>query len=193
MHIKTSQVLDAASTKWNFLNFKPGLVGGHCIGVDPYYLTYKSKQIGYEPKVILSGRKMNDAMSKYVSDKVISSLKKKYKIIKNKKVLILGFTFKENCKDVRNTRVFDIYRNLKLKNIKVDIYDPLVDRKDVYKYYRIKLLSKLPKNKYNLILIAVGHKNFKKIKNNYFSGSLLFDLKSIKKILSQNFHFDDTV
>ena len=189
LHINTSQVLDAASTKWNFLNFKPGLVGGHCIGVDPYYLTYKSKQIGYEPRVILSGRKMNDAMSKYVSDKVISSLKKKYKIIKNKKVLILGFTFKENCKDVRNTRVFDIYRNLKLKNIKVDIYDPLVDRKDVYKNYRIKLLSKLPKNKYNLILIAVGHKNFKKIKNNYFSGSLLFDLKSIKKNIKSEFSF----
>ena len=172
-----------------FLNFKPGLVGGHCIGVDPYYLTYKSKQIGYEPKVILSGRKMNDAMSKYVSDKVISSLKKKYKIIKNKKVLIVGFTFKENCKDFINYRVFDIYRNLKLKNIKVDIYDPLVDRKDVYKYYRIKLLSKLPKNKYNLILIAVGHKNFKKIKNNYFSGSLLFDLKSIKKNIKSEFSF----
>ena len=189
LNIKTSQVLDAASTKWNFLNFKPGLVGGHCIGVDPYYLTYKSKQIGYEPKVILSGRKMNDAMSKYVSDKVISSLRKKYKVINNKKVLILGFTFKENCRDVRNTRVFEIYKNLKSKNIKVDIFDPLADEKDTYRYYRIKLQSKLPKNKYDLILIAVGHKNFKKIKNNYFSGSLLFDLKSIKKNIEPEFSF----
>ena len=189
LKINTNQVLKAASTKWNFLNFKPGLVGGHCIGVDPYYLTYKSEQIGYEPKVILSGRKMNDSMSKYVSDKVISSLRKKYKMINNKKVLILGFTFKENCKDVRNTRVFEIYKNLKLKNINVDIFDPLVDQKDVYKYYKIKLLSKLPKNKYNLILIAVGHKNFKRIKNKYFSGSLLFDLKSIKKNLESEFSF----
>ena len=176
LKINTNQVLNAASTKWNFLNFKPGLVGGHCIGVDPYYLTYKSEQIGYEPKVILSGRKMNDSMSKYVSDKVISSLRKKYKMINNKKVLILGFTFKENCKDVRNTRVFEIYKNLKLKNINVDIFDPLVDQKDVYKYYKIKLLSKLPKNKYNLILIFVFFKNFIRIKNKYFYGSLLFVL-----------------
>ena len=147
------------------------------MGVDPYYLTYKSKKVGYNPKVILSGRKMNDDMSKYVSYRVINSLKKKYKKISNKKILILGFAFKENCNDVRNTKVYDIYKYLKLRKLNVDIYDPLVDRKDVYNYYKIKVLKKLPKNKYNLILIAVGHKIFVKIKNSYFNKSLLFDLK----------------
>ena len=189
LNINTNQVLEAASTKWNFLNFKPGLVGGHCIGVDPYYLTYKSKKVGYNPKVILSGRKMNDDMSKYVSYRVINSLKKKYKKISNKKILILGFAFKENCNDVRNTKVYDIYKYLKLRKLNVDIYDPLVDRKDVYNYYKIKVLKKLPKNKYNLILIAVGHKIFVKIKNSYFNKSLLFDLKSIKKNLKPDFSF----
>ena len=189
LNISTNQVLEAASTKWNFLNFKPGLVGGHCIGVDPYYLTYKSKKVGYNPKVILSGRKMNDDMSKYVSYRVINSLKKKYKKISNKKILILGFAFKENCNDVRNTKVYDIYKYLKLRKLNVDIFDPLVDSKDVYNYYKIKVLKKLPKNKYNLILIAVGHKIFIKIKNSYFNKSLLFDLKSIKKNLKPDFSF----
>ena len=132
---------------------------------------------------------MNDDMSKYVSYRVINSLKKKYKKISNKKILILGFAFKENCNDVRNTKVYDIYKYLKLRKLKVDIFDPLVDRKDVYNYYKIKVLKKLPKNKYNLILIAVGHKIFVKIKNSYFNKSLLFDLKSIKKNLKPDFSF----
>ena len=132
---------------------------------------------------------MNDDMSKYVSYRVINSLKKKYKKISNKKILILGFAFKENCNDVRNTKVYDIYKYLKLRKLNVDIYDPLVDRKDVYNYYKIKVLKKLPKNKYNLILIAVGHKIFVKIKNSYFNKSLLFDLKSIKKNLKPDFSF----
>ena len=112
LNINTNKVLDAAATKWNFVNFRPGLVGGHCIGVDPYYLTYKSKKIGYNPKVILSGRKMNDEMPSYVAKKGINALKK-YKTASNKKILILGFSFKENCRDVRNTKVYDLYKSLK--------------------------------------------------------------------------------
>ena len=189
LDIKTNKVLDAAATKWNFINFRPGLVGGHCIGVDPYYLTFKSKKIGYNPKVILSGRKMNDEMSRYVSNKAISELKKKYKRVHDRKILILGFSFKENCKDVRNTKVYDLYRYLRQKKINIDIYDPLVDKKDVDKYYKVKLLKKLPKNKYDLIIIAVGHKEFINIKSKYFIGSLVFDLKSIKKDLKSDFSF----
>ena len=189
LDIKTNKVLDAAATKWNFINFRPGLVGGHCIGVDPYYLTFKSKKIGYNPKVILSGRKMNDEMSRYVSNKAISELKKKYKRVYDRKILILGFAFKENCKDVRNTKVYDLYRYLRQKKINIEIYDPLVDKKDVDKYYKVKLLKKLPKNKYDLIIIAVGHKEFINIKSKYFIGSLVFDLKSIKKDLKSDFSF----
>ena len=182
-------MLDAASTKWNFINFRPGLVGGHCIGVDPYYLTYKSEKIGYKPKVILAGRKMNDEMSLYVSEQVLDSLKKKHKNIKNKKILILGFAFKEDCKDVRNTKVYDLIKHLKKKNLRVDIFDPLVESVEVEKYYKIKLLKSLPRNNYDLIIIAVGHKVFKKIDKKYFSNSLFFDLKSIKKDIHPDFSF----
>jgi UDP-N-acetyl-D-galactosamine dehydrogenase len=189
LNINTNHVLDAASTKWNFINFRPGLVGGHCIGVDPYYLTYKSEKIGYSPKVILAGRKMNDEMSLYVSEQAQSSLKKKYKNIKNKKILILGFAFKEDCKDVRNTKVYDLIKHLTNKNLKIDVFDPLVESRDVEKYYKIKLLRSLPRNKYDLIIIAVGHRIFKRIDKKYFSGSLLFDLKSIKKDVHSDFSF----
>lgn len=189
LNINTNHVLDAASTKWNFINFRPGLVGGHCIGVDPYYLTYKSEKIGYKPKVILAGRKMNDEMSLYVSEQVLDSLKKKHKNIKNKKILILGFAFKEDCKDVRNTKVYDLIKHLKKKNLRVDIFDPLVESVEVEKYYKIKLLKSLPRNNYDLIIIAVGHKVFKKIDKKYFSNSLFFDLKSIKKDIHPDFSF----
>ena len=189
LNINTNHVLDAASTKWNFINFRPGLVGGHCIGVDPYYLTYKSKKIGYKPKVILAGRKMNDEMSLYVSEQVLNSLKKKYKNIKNKKILILGFAFKEDCKDVRNTKVYDLIKHLKKKNLRVDTFDPMVESVEVEEYYKIKLLKSLPRNNYDLIIIAVGHKIFKKIDKKYFSKSLLFDLKSIKKDIHSDFSF----
>jgi UDP-N-acetyl-D-galactosamine dehydrogenase len=192
LNINTNEVLNAAATKWNFINFRPGLVGGHCIGVDPYYLTYKSKTLGYKPKVILSGRKTNDEMSKYVSNKVISKLKNKNKNkkkISNQKILILGFAFKENCRDVRNTKVYDLYLHLKKRKLKVDIYDPLVNSNDVKKIYKIGLLKKLPKNNYDLIIIALGHKEFKKINKKYFTGSLIFDLKSIYKDLKSDFSF----
>jgi UDP-N-acetyl-D-galactosamine dehydrogenase len=188
LNIDTNKVLQAASTKWNFANFKPGLVGGHCIGVDPYYLTYKSKKEGYNPKVILAGRKVNDEMSLYVANKAIKFLKK-IKKTKNKKVLIMGFAFKENCRDVRNTKVYDLYIHLVKKGLEVDIYDPVVDPKEVKKYYQINLSKKIFKKKYSLIIIAVGHNIFKKINNNFFSEALLFDLKSIKKEIVPDYCF----
>lgn len=188
LNIDTNKVLQAASTKWNFVNFKPGLVGGHCIGVDPYYLTYKSKKVGYNPKVILAGRKVNDEMSLYVAKKAIKLLDK-IKKQKNKRVLIMGFAFKENCRDVRNTKVYDLYAHLVKKGLKVDVYDPIVDPKEVKKYYQINLSKKIFKKKYSLIIIAVGHNIFKKINNSFFSKALLFDLKSIKKEIVPHYSF----
>ena len=188
LNIDTNKVLKAASTKWNFINFKPGLVGGHCIGVDPYYLTYKSKKEGYNPKVILAGRKVNDEMPLYVANKAINVMNKQKKT-KNKKILIMGFAFKENCRDVRNTKVYDLYCHLVKKGMKVDVYDPVVDPEEVKKYYKINLLNKIFRKKYDLIIIAVGHNIFKKINKNFFSKAILFDLKSIKKGVVSDYSF----
>ncbi|RZK17187.1 MAG: nucleotide sugar dehydrogenase, partial [Flavobacterium sp.] len=141
MGIDTSDVLAAASTKWNFLNYKPGLVGGHCIGVDPYYLAHKSEALGYKPEVILSGRRVNDNMGMFVANKVIKMMVAKDKTVKNSRVLILGFAFKENCPDVRNTRVIDIYKELKSFSIEVDVYDPWADSSIVKEEYNISLLD----------------------------------------------------
>ena len=186
MKLNIHEVLQAASTKWNFVNYKPGLVGGHCIGVDPYYLTYKAKKLNYNPKVILAGRKINDEMPKRISDKVLWFFKK-HKII-SKKVLILGFSFKENSEDTRNTKVFDLYKNLKKKTKNIDIFDPLVDKKKIYKDYNIKLLSKLKfQNNYDAVILAVPHQkimNKIKFKHNQLlkKNSLLIDLKNKFKI-----------
>lgn len=163
MKIDTKEVLDAASTKWNFLDFKPGLVGGHCIGVDPYYLTFKAQQLGLNPKIILAGRKVNDDMSKFVTNKLIYNLKKIKLKYNNSKVLIMGFSFKENCKDIRNTKVIEIYNLLKKKGCKVDIYDPLLNNAQIMNLYKIKTISYPKKNNYDAILIAVAHNYFKKI------------------------------
>jgi UDP-N-acetyl-D-glucosamine/UDP-N-acetyl-D-galactosamine dehydrogenase len=187
LNIDTEEVLKAASTKWNFNFFKPGLVGGHCIGVDPYYLTYKSKLVGHEPKIILAGRSVNDDMSKYVSKKILFNLKKLKKITKN--ILILGCTFKENCPDIRNSKVFDLYNHLKKnnKNNKIDIYDPEADKNEVLLHYNIKLLDKIKKNYYDIIVLAVPHnefnkKKFKNPKKNFGNKkSYLFDLKFFYK------------
>ena len=185
LNIDTKEVLDAASTKWNFLKFSPGLVGGHCIGVDPYYLTYKAKEIGYKPEVVLAGRKINDSMGKRVANKTLKLLQKKIEISEKTKILILGFTFKENCPDIRNTRVIDIYNSLKKRNIKVDIYDPEAKIAEVKKLYDINLVKDEEKLKnYDAVIIAVAHDKFKKMtieKINEFckTNRVIFDVKSI--------------
>ena len=181
MNIDTNKILKAASTKWNFLNFKPGLVGGHCISVDPYYLTFKSKQMGYTPKLILAGREINDNMGKYISNIASKKLKKN----KSKKILILGLTFKENCPDLRNSQVFDIYNNLK-NNYKVDIYDPIASDSEIEIKYNKKNEKKLKNYYYNLVIVAVSHNFFikmgiKKIRNllNKNDKNMIIDVKSI--------------
>ena len=183
LNINTNEVLKAAKTKWNFLPFQPGLVGGHCIGVDPYYLTYKARKHGYNPKIILSGRKVNNEMAIHVAKNILLKLKKyKYKIAKVK-IGILGISFKENCPDIRNSKVIDIINFLKEKNVKIDIYDPLVDYDEIPKFSKnIKLVNEI-KN-INLLLLAVNHKQFRKYKDkdilNFFGkhAPIIFDIKS---------------
>ena len=168
MQLNTNEILEAAATKWNFLNFKPGLVGGHCVSVDPYYLIHKSNKNHYSPNLLITARKINESAPKKIFDKVKFLLKND----KNKKILILGFSFKENCNDIRNTKVFNIYQSLSKNFKKVEIYDPIVNIKEVKKLYNIKLNSKIKKNYYDLVIITVKHKIFKK-----------FSKKEIKKFL----------
>jgi len=180
MEIDTADVLAAAATKWNFLNYKPGLVGGHCIGVDPYYLAFKSESLGYKPEVILSGRRVNDNMGMFVANKVIKMMVARDKTIKNAKVLILGFAFKENCPDTRNTRVIDIYKELKSFSIDVDVYDPWAETKLVQDEYNISLLKNEPSENYDAIILAVAHTQFLSLNYAAFkeAGSIIFDTKS---------------
>ena len=184
MGLNTHSVLEAARTKWNFLPFEPGLVGGHCIGIDPYYLAHKSILSGHHPEMILSGRKINDSMSFFVSKKIISLMKSKKMVIKMSKILILGFSFKENCPDHRNTKVFDLYQNILKKASKVDIYDPIIDYAEAKKTYKASFINKIPKNFYDVIVIAVPHSSFLKLGKNSFkeylkSNHLIFDLKNL--------------
>lgn len=182
LNLSTHQILEAASTKWNFLNFKPGLVGGHCIGVDPYYLTYKAKQVGYMPKVILSGRNLNDSMSGYYAQRFVKKIILNKK--KNYKILILGLTFKENCNDTRNSKIFEIAKKLAKKSI-VDVFDPHVKKDDLFKFNnRIKFIKTISKNKYDGIFIGVKHTIFQKmgIKNIKKFGNkkcIIYDLKNM--------------
>ncbi len=157
MGINTHSVLKAAKTKWNFLPFEPGLVGGHCIGVDPYYLTYKAQEIGYHPEVILAGRRINDSMGEYVAKEAIKKLIKSGRAVLGSKALVLGITFKENVKDIRNSKVVDIVKELKDFGIEVDIYDPLADSKEVKREYGAEITSEL-KQHYDLVILAVKHK-----------------------------------
>lgn len=173
MGIDTKEVLEAASTKWNFLRFEPGLVGGHCIGVDPYYLTFKAEEIGYHPQVILAGRRINDNIGKYIAENVIKEMIKKKKNIYNTNVLIMGIAFKENIGDIRNSKVIDIYNELKQLGINLFIFDPVVHKREVKKEYGIGLIDDIHKGApYDSIIIAVKHDDFMK---NY-------DLKFFKKI-----------
>ena len=181
MDVDTTEVLNAASTKWNFLNFRPGLVGGHCIGVDPYYLADKSQKMGYTPKIILAGREVNDSMGLHVVNEVSGLLSKVYKSLDNKNILILGSTFKENCPDFRNTKVIDIISNLKLRNLNVDVFDPWVDKIDFKNEYNQEVFSEIPQKKYNAIILAVAHDTFKKIDLNDLmldSNTVIYDIKS---------------
>ena len=163
MDIDTEAVLLAAGTKWNFLPFRPGLVGGHCIGVDPYYLTHKAQSIGYHPEIILAGRRLNDNMGGYVSSQLVKSLLKKRIQVDGAKILLLGLTFKENCPDLRNTKVVDIIKELKEYNIEVDVYDPWIDPKEAEHEYGITPITSLENGKYDGVILAVAHKQFKEM------------------------------
>ena len=162
LDIDTLEVLEAAETKWNFLPFKPGLVGGHCIGVDPYYLAQKAQEVGYHPEIILAGRRINNSMGNYVASEVIKLMIKKDIAIKESRVLMLGFTFKENCPDVRNTRIIDVYHELQSYNIQVDVFDPWANPIEVWEEYNIKLKTEL-KSKYDAIILLVAHEKFKSL------------------------------
>ena len=163
MEIDTESVLKAAETKWNFLPFRPGLVGGHCIGVDPYYLTHKAESLGYNPEIILAGRRLNDGMASFVSSQLVKLLAQKNIKINSSKILILGLSFKEDCPDIRNTKVTDIIKELREYNCKVSVHDPWVNKLEAKKDYGINLLDKIEDNKYDAIIIAVAHKVFKKM------------------------------
>ncbi len=182
MNIDTEQVLKAAGSKWNFLPFFPGLVGGHCIGVDPYYLTHKAKNIGYQPEIILAGRQLNDSMGIYVASQLINAMNEKLIRIKNSKILIMGLTFKENCPDLRNSGVGSVVNELKKSGCNLDLYDPWASSKEVYDIYGIKPISNLLSNSYDGILISVAHNQFKKMGSKFISTlgkkpHVIYDLK----------------
>jgi len=187
MGLDTNAVLEAAATKWNFSHFKPGLVGGHCIGVDPYYLTFKAQALGYHPEVILSGRRINDNMGKYIAGHTVKQLINSNRPVKNSKILILGLTFKEDISDIRNTRVVDIYNELKDYGTEVYVHDPYADKEEVLKEYHLALIDKPDKNKpYDAIIIAVRHKAYHNLSlgkmRKLCNGSpVLIDVKSLHK------------
>jgi len=192
MDIDTESVIEAAATKWNFLPFKPGLVGGHCIGVDPYYLTHKSKAMGYDPQIILAGRKLNDEMPNYISKILKWKLDEKGVRVEKSKILILGLTFKENCPDVRNTKVSDLVLNLLGLGAQVDIYDPLINLTDVSKNMSERIVLKPKSRHYDAVLLTVPHDKFldmgeEEIKEFGKPSSLFFDLKSKFNPLASDF------
>ena len=181
LNIDTLEVLEAAGTKWNFLPFRPGLVGGHCISVDPYYLTHKAQEVGYNPEIILAGRRINDNMGVFITNQVIKLMLQKRIQVADSRILILGLTFKENCPDLRNTRVVDIVDELKTYNANIDVYDPWVDISIAKKEYQIDMILELKNNTYDAIIVTVGHNVFKDL------GS-----ENIKALGKQNFIIYDT-
>jgi UDP-N-acetyl-D-galactosamine dehydrogenase len=185
LNIDTQDVLEAAGTKWNFLPFKPGLVGGHCIGVDPFYLAQKAQEAGYHPEIILAGRRLNDSMGKYVATEVIKLMMRKDLKVLDSKVLILGFTFKEDCPDVRNTRVIDIYNELKSFDIDVCVYDPWADPAEVLHEYGVEVINGGTKpnlEDYSAIILAVAHQEFKSWSIQKSENQVVFDVKSVLSI-----------
>jgi len=186
LNIDTEAILKAAETKWNFMPFRPGLVGGHCIGVDPYYLTHKANAIGYKPEVILAGRKLNDNMASYVANEVSKLMTKKNIQIPKSNILIMGITFKENCPDYRNTQVIDLVKELKKYNCNVDVHDPWVNQKFIADKYNISLIDEPIKKKYDAIILAVAHDKFKLLSENLIrsygkSNHILYDIKYLLK------------
>jgi UDP-N-acetyl-D-galactosamine dehydrogenase len=181
MGIDTHEVLAAASTKWNFLPFKPGLVGGHCIGVDPYYLAQKAQEVGYHPEIILAGRRLNDSMGSYVAAEVIKLMVKKDIPVKSAKILVLGITFKENCPDIRNTKVIDIINELTSYNTSVDVYDPWANPQEVEHEYQITSFKELPGNKYDAVVLAVAHEVYKKLNLDDIKkeNAVVYDVKAV--------------
>lgn len=184
MDIDTHAVLEAAGTKWNFLPFKPGLVGGHCIGVDPYYLAQKAQEYGYHPEIILAGRRMNDGMGEYVASQVVKAMIQKGQVIKGTNVLVLGITFKENCPDVRNTKVIDVIHGLEDYGLNVEVYDPWALEEEVKHEYGLKMLKSLPEKQYDAIILTVAHDEFTSFNYNKFrtSNSIIYDVKNIVPI-----------
>ena len=181
MGIDTQDVLEAAATKWNFLPFKPGLVGGHCIGVDPYYLAQCAQRYGYNPEIILAGRRMNDGMGEYVANETIKLMLKKGIQVLNSDILIMGFTFKENCPDVRNTKVVDIYRSLQEYNVNITVYDPWANLDIAKREYGVTIINELPSQKFDAVIMAVAHKEFIgiNIKSLCNDKHVIFDVKGI--------------
>ncbi|HCP96585.1 MAG TPA: Vi polysaccharide biosynthesis UDP-N-acetylglucosamine C-6 dehydrogenase TviB [Pseudoalteromonas sp.] len=163
LDIDTLEVLEAAGTKWNFLPFRPGLVGGHCIGVDPYYLTHKAQSVGYHPEMILAGRRLNDGMGKHVVSELVKKMLKKRIQVDGANVLVMGLTFKENCPDLRNSKIIDLIKGFKYFNSNVDVYDPWADRDEALKEYDVELIEKPKVGKYDAIVLAVSHEQYKKI------------------------------
>jgi UDP-N-acetyl-D-galactosamine dehydrogenase len=179
--IDTSEVLEAAGTKWNFQKYMPGLVGGHCIGVDPYYLAHKAQEVGYHPEIILAGRKINDGMGKYIANQVVKLMIKKEISLKEGKALILGITFKENCKDIRNSKSIEIFHELRSFQIDVDFYDPMADALEVEQTYGITLQPEPPEDYYSAIILAVAHSQFDigLIEKTKKKLAVVYDVKSV--------------
>jgi len=184
LDIDTLEVLEAAGTKWNFLNFRPGLVGGHCISVDPYYLTHKAQEIGYHPQVILSGRQINDGMGGYVAEQVVKMLTRRKRHVVDSNILVMGLAFKENCPDLRNTRVIDIIKELENYHANVDVHDPWVDAEEAQHEYGLTLTNELAPNHYDAIILAVGHEQYLSMGADAIralgkDGHVLYDIKSL--------------
>lgn len=179
--INTHDVLEAAGTKWNFLPFKPGLVGGHCIGIDPYYLAHKAQSVGYIPDIILAGRRLNDNMGIYVASQIIKLMIKKGHTIESSKVLILGTTFKENCPDIRNSRVIDVIHELQEYGCHIDLYDPWADPTEVKHEYRLDMIESFEAAHYDAIVLAVAHNEFKDLDFSHLADTVIYDIKSVLK------------
>jgi len=188
MNIDTQEVLAAAGTKWNFLPFKPGLVGGHCIGVDPYYLAQRAQEFGYHPEIILAGRRLNDSMGEYVASQVVKLMIKKGISVSGAELLMLGITFKENCPDVRNTKIVDVVRTLTDYGISVTIFDPLANVDDVKKEYNLVTIKSIPNDKFDAIVLGVSHKEFLKLNLSELrkTNSLIYDVKGVLGAIADN-------
>jgi UDP-N-acetyl-D-galactosamine dehydrogenase len=188
MNIDTQDVLAAAATKWNFLPFKPGLVGGHCIGVDPYYLAQRAQEFGYHPEIILAGRRLNDSMGEYVASQIVKLMIKKGISVNGAELLMLGITFKENCTDVRNTKIVDVIKSLKEYGMSVTVYDPLANIQEVKEEYGLVTIGTIPNEKFDAIVLGVAHSEFLNLNFSELqkTNSLLYDVKGVLGTIADN-------